>query len=432
MREMKDSGIEWIGEIPQNWSISPLFCYFTEGRNPNVGLKNDNLLSLSYGNIIRKDINTKDGLLPANFESYNIVRKHHIIVRTLDLQNDKKSLRTGLVKEESGIITSAYLNLVPKQYIYSPYYYYLLHVYDLIKVFYNMGNGVRQSLNFKEFSKLPLISPTDYEQKKIADYLDSKCSQIDLIIEKQKQIIEKLKEYKTSLITEVVTKGLDPNVEMKDSGVEWIGKIPKHWCYLAFRNVLFERTEKNDPICTNERLSLSIDKGVTLYAEKTTNLDRFKDDVSQYKLAYEGDLVLNSMNMIVGAVGVSNYFGCVSPAYYTYYDNKADHITSRYCDYLFRCKTMRKVLFSLGKGIMSIDRGDDRINTCRLKVSRTDLRALKIPVPPEAEQRKIVNFLNQKEITINKTISDRQIAIEKLQEYKKSLIYEVVTGKREV
>ena len=230
----------------------------------------------------------------------------------------------------------------------------------------------------------------------------------------------------------MVTKGLDPNVEMKDSGVEWIGKIPKHWCYLAFRNVLFERTEKNDPICTNERLSLSIDKGVTLYAEKTTNLDRFKDDVSQYKLAYEGDLVLNSMNMIVGAVGVSNYFGCVSPAYYTYYDNKADHITSRYCDYLFRCKTMRKVLFSLGKGIMSIDRGDDRINTCRLKVSRTDLRALKIPVPPEAEQRKIVNFLNQKEITINKTISDRQIAIEKLQEYKKSLIYEVVTGKREV
>ena len=201
--------------------------------------------------------------------------------------------------------------------------------------------------------------------------------------------------------------------EMKDSNIEWLGAIPAHWNLIAFKYI-------------------SIDKGVTLYAEKTTNLDRFKDDFEQYKIAREGDLVLNSMNMIVGAVGISPYFGCVSPAYYTYYDEIENHITARYCNYLFKTKTIRKVLFSLGKGILSIERGDDRVNTCRLKVSRSDLRALKFPLPPLEEQQKIADFLDRKCAAIDEQISQREKLIEKLTEYKKSLIYEVVTGKMEV
>lgn len=297
--------------------------------------------------------------------------------------------------------------------------------------YYQYGSAV-PSMTQRDLNSVVFPLPEIVEQENIVNYLDSKCSKIDEIIEKQQAIIEKLKEYKISIITEVVTKGLDYEVDYKESGTEWLGKIPSHWQYLSFKNVLKERNEKNFPVKTAERLSLSIDKGVTLYSEKTTNLDRFKDDVSQYKLAHEGDFVLNSMNMIVGAVGISHYFGCVSPAYYTYYDNEEDHITAKYCDYLFHSKTVKKVLHSLGKGIMSIDRGDDRINTCRLKVSRTDLRALKIPVPPICEQREIVKYLQSKENLIDKTIADRNKAIDKLQEYKKSLIYEVVTGKKEV
>ena len=177
-------------------------------------------------------------------------------------------------------------------------------------------------------------------------------------------------------------------------------------------------TNNTDTIKTNERLSLSIDKGVTLYSEKTTNLDRFKEDITKYKIAHEGDLVLNSMNMIVGAVGISDYFELVSPVYYTYYDNETDNITAKYSDYLFRSKTIKKVLFSMGKGIMSIDRGDDKINTCRLKISRDDLRTFKIPVPPVEEQFRIVNLLNDKCRSIDNTIKKIKIQIEKLKEAK--------------
>ncbi|MFH5881789.1 hypothetical protein [Liberiplasma polymorphum] len=140
--EMKNSGIEYVGNIPNYWNVHPVYYYFTEGKSKNRALLEDNLLSLSYGKIVRRDINTNDGLLPSNFSTYNVVNKNDIIIRPTDLQNDKKSLRTGLVKEK-GIITSAYIDLVPKKDTYSKYFHYLLHAYDLMKVFYNMGNGVR-------------------------------------------------------------------------------------------------------------------------------------------------------------------------------------------------------------------------------------------------------------------------------------------------
>ena len=156
--EMKDSGIEWVGQIPVSWHIHPVSIYFDERKNKNRLGKESNLLSLSYGQIIRKDINTIGGLLPESFNTYNIVEKDDIIIRPTDLQNDKRSLRTGLVKEH-GIITSAYIGLKPKRFVCSAYFHYLLHVYDVMKVFYNMGNGVRQGLNYSEFAKLMLIAP---------------------------------------------------------------------------------------------------------------------------------------------------------------------------------------------------------------------------------------------------------------------------------
>ena len=169
-----------------------------------------------------------------------------------------------------------------------------------------------------------------------------------------------------------------------------------------------------------------------MYSEKTTNLDRFKDDFEQYKLAYKGDLVMNSMNMIVGATGVSEYFGCVSPVYYTFYDDSLEHVTAKYCEYIFRSKTMLRVLYSLGKGIYAIVRGDDRVNTCRLKVSKDDLKSLIVPVPSLNEQREIVHYLNVKCAEIDKLIAKKEQLVKELGSYKKSLIYEVVTGKREV
>lgn len=202
--EMKDSGIEWIGKIPNGWGICPVYFYFDERKNKNKLMRETNLLSLSYGNVIRKDINSNAGLLPENFSSYNIIEPCDIVIRPTDLQNDKRSLRTGYVNEH-GIITSAYITLKPKTGINSKYYHYLLHAYDLMKVFYNMGNGVRQGLNYNEFSKLLLISLPKNEQDDIVNYLDSKCSEIDTIIQTKKEQLDVLAEYKKSLIYEYVT-----------------------------------------------------------------------------------------------------------------------------------------------------------------------------------------------------------------------------------
>ena len=202
--EMKDSGIEWIGEIPKDWEVHPVYVYFEEGKTKNYRMQEQNLLSLSYGRIIRKDINTNGGLLPASFNTYNVVEAGDIIIRPTDLQNDKRSLRTGLVKEQ-GIITSAYIDLRAKDNVNSKYYHYLLHSYDIIKVFYNMGNGVRQGLNFSEFAKLLLLEPTTVEQQQIADFLDTKCSEIDSLIADKKRQLDILADYKKSLIYEYVT-----------------------------------------------------------------------------------------------------------------------------------------------------------------------------------------------------------------------------------
>lgn len=161
--EMKDSGIEWVGEIPAHWLVHPVYYYYGERKNKNYLGKEDNLLSLSYGRVVRKDINTSDGLLPESFNTYNIVETGDIIIRPTDLQNDKRSLRTGLVKEH-GIITSAYIDLCPIKQVDSRYFYFLLHAYDVMKVFYNMGNGVRQGLNYSEFSRLMVFEPPYDEQ----------------------------------------------------------------------------------------------------------------------------------------------------------------------------------------------------------------------------------------------------------------------------
>lgn len=201
---MKDSGMPWVGKIPSHWELHPVYTYFGERKNKNFALQERNLLSLSYGKIIRKDIDTAGGLLPASFNTYNIVEAGDIIIRPTDLQNDKRSLRTGLVKEK-GIITSAYIDLNPKANVNSEYFHYLLHSYDVQKIFYNMGNGVRQGLSYSEFSKLMVFSPPIEEQNSIVVYLNEMSSEIENLIAQKQEQLEVLADYKKSIIYEYVT-----------------------------------------------------------------------------------------------------------------------------------------------------------------------------------------------------------------------------------
>lgn len=200
----KESGIEYVGQIPSHWRIHPIYCYFGERKNKNSLGKESNLLSLSYGSLVRKDINSNGGLLPESFNTYNIIEAGDIVIRPTDLQNDKRSLRTGLATEH-GIITSAYITLKATADVNPAYYHYLLHAFDVMKVFYNMGNGVRQGLNFSEFSRLLVLEPPRKEQDRIAEYLDDQCMQIDVVIAEKNSQISILEDYKKSLIYEYST-----------------------------------------------------------------------------------------------------------------------------------------------------------------------------------------------------------------------------------
>lgn len=201
---LKPSGIDYLGDIPDDWEVRKLLSIFKEHKDRNKNLEEQNLLSLSYGKIKRKDINNNDGLLPASFETYNIVENGDIVFRLTDLQNDKRSLRTGIVTQR-GIITSAYVTIRPKIRLDSRFFHYLYHMYDICKIFYGMGDGVRQGMGFEDLKNIPTLIPPLKTQQKIADYLDSKCSQIDKYITEKQNIIQKLDAYKKSLIFECVT-----------------------------------------------------------------------------------------------------------------------------------------------------------------------------------------------------------------------------------
>ncbi len=203
-RKMKSSGVEWIGDIPEKWNVRKLFQVFTQVKNKNQGMVETNLLSLSYGKIKQKNIETSFGLLPESFETYNIIDKNDIVLRLTDLQNDQKSLRVGL-STQRGIITSAYVTMRAKNPHMAPYLYYLLHTFDIEKGFYGMGDGVRQGLNWDELKHLSFVLPPLSEQKEIADYLDKKCAEIDSLIEKKQQFLTELAIYKKSMIYEYVT-----------------------------------------------------------------------------------------------------------------------------------------------------------------------------------------------------------------------------------
>ena len=422
MREMKDSGVVWLGNIPETWDLVQLGSLFSEHKNKNTGMQSNNLLSLSYGNIIRKDINTSDGLLPESFEGYNVIDDGDIILRLTDLQNDQKSRRVGL-SHEKGIVTSAYVTLRKRNpAMNSQFFYYLIHSYDVRKGFYGMGAGVRQGLNFAGVRKIMLTLPSVDEQTAIAAFLGKKMTQVDNLIANVQAQIEKLKAYKQSLITEVVTKGLDPTVPMKDSGVEWIGEIPAHWEVTRIKNLFELRNERNDEADLSKvnLISLYTDLGVVQHSDIVETTGNRAITAEGYKFVYKNDIVVNIILCWMGAVGMSRYDGVTSPAY-DIYRPLAD-TNSEYYHYLFRTNRFNGECYRYGRGIMMM----------RWRTYSTEFRAINIPCPPAKEQKQIVAYLKEKCTQIDQLIAIKQAKIEKLEQYKRSLIYEYVTGKKEV
>ena len=415
MREMKDSGIAWVGSIPSHWCVHPVYFYFGERKSKNKFGQEDNLLSLSYGKIIRKDINTSDGLLPESFNTYNIVEDGDIIIRPTDLQNDKRSLRTGLVCER-GIITSAYIALCPIKKLDSRFFNYQLHAFDVIKVFYNMGNGVRQGLNYSEFSRLPVFEPPLDEQERIADFLDAKCAEIDALTADIQTQIDTLEQYKRSVITETVTEGLNPDAEMKDSGIEWIGNMPSHWEVIRGKYILRymqKPVREDDGVITCFR-----DGEVTLRSNRREDGFTMSDKEIGYQGIDVGDLVVHGMDGFAGSIGISDSRGKASPVLNVLETDQ----NKRYIMYYLRSMAYSDVFLALATGI--------RVRSCDLRWNK--LADLSYPVPPLDEQKAIVEHIDAVLAKADAVISDKKAQLATLDEYKKSLIFEYVTGKKEV
>lgn len=435
MRVMKDSGIPWIGQIPVDWEVHPVGYYFGERKNRNYNLREENLLSLSYGKVVRKDINSVGGLLPASFSTYNVVEPKDIIIRPTDLQNDKRSLRTALVTER-GIITSAYIDLIPKRDLNSVYYHYLLHSYDVMKVFYNMGNGVRQGLNYSEFAKLMIFSPSPFEQRQIADFLDSKCAEVDALAADVQQEIDVLERYKRSLIVETILYGLNYNNHLKDSGIDWIGQISGDVSLVPLKYIL---SMGKNPIKAGpfgSQLSgadfLNEESNYWVYNQRSVldaNFQKGNAFVSEekYRLMSSfhvraGDVLITTRGTIgkIARVPANHKPGILHPCIIRFriddrkYDYRLLHLLFNVSDFV-----SKQVLYQSNATTIDV-------------IYVETLKNILLPLWDIEHQHQIADFLDVKCSEADSIISEKQKQLSVLDDYKKSVIFEYVTGKKEV
>lgn len=417
MREMKDSGIAWIGAMPRAWKMNTIAQIFLQVKCKNTGLQEKNLLSLSYGKVKRKSIDTVEGLLPESFDGYNIIEKDDIVLRLTDLQNDHTSLRVGLA-EERGIITSAYLTIRNRSNFCPKYLYYYLHSFDIAKGFYGMGAGVRQGLNWDGVKWLKILAPSVPEQERIAAFLDAECAEIDAVLEKTRASIEEYKKLKQAVITQAVTKGVRGDRPMKDSGIEWIGDIPVEWDVIRVKQLLKERNERSKE-GKEEPLSMSQKVGLvpTKFLESIPNM---ASSFVGAKLAYVDDLVFNKLKAHLGVFSVSRYDGLVSPDYAVYCSTGKSNL--KYLEYIFKTPQcigeFRKKSTGIAAGLM--------------RLYTEGLFSIYLPYPALSEQEEIAEYLNEKCAGIDALIVKKQQYLIEIENYKKSLIYEYVTGKKEV
>ena len=426
MTRMKDSGIKWIGQIPEEWGIKKLSQSFSEHKLKNLGNIEQNLLSLSYGQIVRKSIKSSVGLLPESFETYNIIDSNDIVLRLTDLQNDKRSLRTGLANER-GIITSAYLTIrLIDGNDSAKYYHYLLHSYDKCKVFYNFGGGVRQGGTWDDLSVLKMIVPPKHEQTKIADFLDKKVAQLDKVKSLLEEQIKTLEDYRQSLIYETVTKGLDKTVPLKESGIDWIGQIPEGWGVGKLKyyfDVQLGKMLQPSAINGND-IEIDYLRAINVQWDNISvdNLSKMwcnPSEVSKYEIM-NGDLLVCEGGE-VGRCGIVEYLSdraIIQNAVHRI--RSAERANVRFLNYYIQHTTKSKWFDILcNKATIAHLTSEKLLNTL-------------VVLPSISEQIQIADFLDKKTEQINQMIAIKKEQIENINKQRQTLIYDYVTGKRRV
>lgn len=420
MRQMKNSGISWVGEIPQDWGIQRNKYIFKIKKDIVLPTKSYQLLSLTTNGIKEKDEDDTSGKVPENYDGYQIVRKHDLVMCLFDL--DCSAVFSGLSYYD-GMISPAYKILKIDNSVSDERYYAYWFNYVSSKRYYKQySKSLRYTLNADEFNRLFSPVPPLEEQQCIADFLDRECEKIDKLKADILAQIDSLEQYKRSVITEVVTHGLNSSATMKDSEI-WFTKIPQNWEIIKGKFIFTQRNERGNNISL-KLLSPTQKYGVIpqdMY-EELTGMSAVKlNDKTNYallKTIHKGDYCI-SLRSFQGGFEYSEYEGVVSPAYQVFYP--IINVDREYYKYLFKENGFIEVMNSY---TMSLRDGKN--------IAFDDFGNTLIPVPPIQEQKAIAEYLNRKSAEIEHILSDKKAQLETLDDYKKSLIYEYVTGKKEV
>ncbi len=412
MRQMKNSGISWVGEIPQDWEIQRNKYIFKIKKGIVLPTKSYQLLSLTTNGIKEKDEDDTSGKVPENYDGYQIVRKHDLVMCLFDL--DCSAVFSGLSYYD-GMISPAYKILKIDNSVSDERYYAYWFNYVSSKRYYKQySKSLRYTLNADEFNRLFSPVPPLEEQQCIADFLDRECERIDKLKADIQAQIDSLEEYKKSVITEAVTHGLNPSAPMKDSGIIWIGQIPSNWAIGRIGGLYELRKQK---VSDKEYMPLSVTmKGILPQLDTVAKTN----DGDNRKLVRKGDFAINSRSDRRGSCGISNYDGSVSLINTIL--KPRNIMNANYYNWLFHTPIFADEFYKWGHGIV-----DDLWTT-----NWQEMKRITIPVPPLDEQKAIAEYIDHKCAEIEQIIADRKTQFETLDDYKQSLIYEYVTGKKEV
>lgn len=415
--EYKDSGVKWLGQIPSHWEMQRWRFLMSENCCKNTDCHVRLQLQFKYGDIVQKSNQSEDSDVLETISKYTVVEPNDIMINGLNLNYDFVSQRVAQVREE-GVITSAYVSLRPTQIANSRYYTYFLKSMDSKKMFHGMGTGIRLTLSYNELKNQFIPHPSLKEQEIIANYLDAATSKIDAAIAQQQKMIDLLNERKQIIINNSVTKGLDPNVKMKPSGVDWIGEIPEHWEVIRIKYLLKESKLRSTSGC-EEPLSMSQIYGLI----PTKDMDIIPNMASSFvgaKLVNKGELVFNKLKAHLGVFNVSKYNGLVSPDYAVYSSTGRANLS--FLEYIFKTP---KCIHEFVKLITGVGAGLSRLYT-------SDLYSIYCAIPPQKEQEEICSLIEEKTNKIKQSIYNCQNQISLLQERKQIIINDVVTGKVKV
>lgn len=427
MRATKDSGISWLGEYPSDWELKKIKYCLQERVEKNNPVRTTEILSLTAKQgVIPYDQKDGGGNKPKeDVSAYRLAYPGDIVMNSMNILSGSVGL-----SQYFGCVSPVYYMLRPwKATEDVRYYNYIFQTTMFQRSLFGLGNGIlikesgngklntiRMRIPMDKFGGLFIpVAPID-EQKRIADFLDAKCAEIDALTADIQTQIDTLEQYKRSVITETVTKGLNPNAEMKDSGIQWIGNMPAHWDVIRGKYILRymqKPVREDDGVITCFR-----DGEVTLRSNRREDGFTMSDKEIGYQGIDVGDLVVHGMDGFAGSIGISDSRGKASPVLNVLDTNQ----NKRYIMYYLRSMAYSDVFLALATGI--------RVRSCDLR--RNKLADLSYPVPPLGEQEAIVEHIDAVLIKADAVISDKKAQLATLDEYKKSLIFEYVTGKKGV